>query len=165
MILQGIIAALSLLGAINGARAAADCSAFTDPTTRLACYDAVAKTKSKPTPPKVTGAAAPDSRALKYEMLELRSKLDKAFLEAAMNLEVLAVSKGDRLTTAGKRPQLMIFGYMNRAAVYQIITKLDLVKLARDAGFQSLDMYGKSDGHWVFDLTGTGQTCARDLCF
>jgi hypothetical protein len=66
----------------------------------------------------------------------------------------------------GKLPQLVLFGYMNRASVYRIITNTDLIRQARGAGFQSLHMWGKGEGgHWIFDLSGTGSACSRDLCF
>jgi hypothetical protein len=95
--------------------------------------------------------------------MDLRSTLDKLFLEAGIDIEVIVISKPP---AAGKLPQLMLFGYVSRVSIYQIITKTDLIRRARDVGFRSIDMFSKSgDGHWVFDLTVSGQVCSRDLCF
>jgi hypothetical protein len=153
------ITAIAALSA--AARAAPDCSSFLDDTARLACYDQIAKGKK----PKTATVIAPT--ALTPQMIDLRGRLDKAFLEASLNIDVIAVPMNDpQHLTTGKKPTLLLFGYLNRASVYQIITKTDLVHSAREVGYRSIDVYSKgSDGRWIFDLTGPGQTCARDLCF
>lgn len=154
------------------ARAQADmlmmrlCKKITDDGARLKCFDEkVTETdKGLTAKPKAIKQTPQAETLLSPAMQELRARLDKAFLEAAINVQVMAISKRDQFTN-GKLPQLMLFGYMNRASVYQIVTKTDLIRQAREAGFQSLDAFSKSDGHWIFDLSGSGQTCSRDLCF
>lgn len=154
-----LLAVIALCGAASSASAATDCSSFSDDKARLACFDAVAK-------PKAAVPAKPDKVAalVTQPMLEFRSKLDKVFLESAINIQVIVIDKQKGLTT-GKLPALLLMGYINRASAYQIITKTDLVRNARDAGFRSLDIFGQIDGRWVFDLTTDGRTCSIDLCF
>lgn len=134
-----------------------DCASIANDWARNTCYGLSAKdttNRVKPAAPQLTTAA-----------MDLRSRLDKLFLEAGIDIQVIVISKPP---AAGKLPQLMLFGYVSRVSIYQITTKTDLIRRAKEAGFRSIDFFSKSgDGHWVFDLTGSGQTCARggELCF
>jgi hypothetical protein len=77
-----------------------DCKSIEDATKRLACYD---RTE---TPPKVTDQQ-PLNTSLTPAMRELRSRLDKSFLAAGVNMDVMALSKRDEFTT-GKLPHLQL---------------------------------------------------------
>lgn len=180
-----ILAAILVLRSLDLAFAG-DCKSTANLAERLDCYEAELKSPqaagtTQQTPIQRHCSLEADARglhgaerqafrsrckgdALSPAMLELRSKLDTVFLKSGIDMDVFALAKKDESTT-GKLPQLQLFGYMNRAAIYQIITTLDLIRLARDAGFKSLDMNGKGQGRYIFDLTGAGRVCTRDLCF
>lgn len=60
--------------------------------------------------------------------------------------------------------QMMLFGYWDKAAVFLIASRLNILPNAQRQGFRSVDFYDKGrEGHFTFDIPakGTIPSCAR----
>lgn len=113
------------------------------------------------------GAAA---GALTPDQSTLRTSLDTAFLKAGVRVTVEAISdpRGVTVPKGAKLPVLLIWnGYLSRPDIYQIQSKLDVIGEARKAAFGTVIFYsaGGTGSLYAFDVSRTGQTCSRDLCF
>jgi hypothetical protein len=129
---------------------APNCAGISDEKARLACYDRGAKPKAAAPRPGVTSAP----ELVDSTLLDYRGRLERALLENGVSAEVIV--DGTNLT---------IWMFLNRAMVFQLITKAKILDSAKEAGFNKVRFWDKgNDGAWLFDLTKPG-SCARGLCW
>lgn len=133
---------------------APNCAGIADDRARLACYDGIAKTKTKdqPTSPK----SSLDARFAEQDRLSYRGRLERAMLESGSSAEVLV--EGTKLT---------IWTYLNRAIVFKLITDGKILDGAKEAGFKTVDFFDRGhEGHWIYDLTKPSNCdVSQRLCY
>lgn len=73
-----------------------------------------------------------------------RGNIERAFLRNGISVEVVA-----------RGGELMIYGWMTKALVYQLITDGKILDNGKSAGFTKIDFVDRGDdGRWTFDLSG-----------
>jgi hypothetical protein len=132
------------------AASSAECSEQADPAARLACYDA------KSSPPKAESQRRNNSSEARGIYA---AQLRRFFLSNGLSIEVLWYERPDPKSMVKQPaklfPQLMIWGYIDDAFVYQMITQGDALAIAKSAGFDSLQFWSKAQGgYWTYDLSG-----------
>jgi hypothetical protein len=116
-------------------------------------------------------ARKPEVAVATPEMLAYRDKIDKAILESGISIQIsIATKDPPGPLPPGFRvpyPDMVFFGYIDRAVTYAIATKvLNSFADARALGFKTVEFYDKgSGGKYTFDLRKPSPTCSRDLCF
>lgn len=124
-----------------------DCSGIINDKARLACYDLAA--------PPVKEASRSPSPAMDQQRLIYRTQLERAFLKSGISAELfMPDAASDPSNFKGKYPKLIVWTYLSRAAVFQLITEAKVLDGAREVGFKMVDFTDKGhEGHWIYDLT------------
>jgi hypothetical protein len=95
-------------------------------------------------------------------------RLERAMLKIGMSAEVAVEQTKNASSTqslGGKFPKLIVFSYLSKSLVFNLITEGKVLDGAKEAGFQSVVFLDRGDdGLWTFDLTKPG-SCARGLCW
>jgi hypothetical protein len=84
-------------------------------------------------------------------------ELQRALLSRGIDLQVAIRPKPtSELDKAAHFPQLHLYGFINRADVYQLIKASGVLAGAQNRKFRSVEFFdrGGVNGRWVFDLTG-----------
>ena len=138
---------IAMLMAAQAASAQSDCKTIADDKERLACYD------------KGTGAPAEQDKIEKT--LDARRayarQLEKWFLSKGISMDVFTkeelsdFDKQNGLEKYNTYPQLVFFGYLSKATVFQIAGKL--LKNADALGFKGVNFKTVGDGRYFYDLS------------
>lgn len=97
------------------------------------------------------------------EMESWRSRLSTVFLQAGFHVVVSLVTDRVPGGLSAPYPSLVISGRLTRGMIKEILSETGIVEDARRVGISSIDFETRA-GHWIFDLTAIGRTCARDVC-
>lgn len=74
------------------------------------------------------------------------SQLERNLLSLGIDVSVFTLEKDG--------PLLVIMGYINKPFVYNAISKLDVLRQAKSAGFKRVEFMDKGpDGRWIFDIS------------
>lgn len=150
---------------------APNCADIGDDMKRLACYDHGAKPKEKTMKPQTatTPPSKPSTGTVSYALLDYRTRLEHAFLESGISANVVIQTKHSTpgMRDFGRYPELIIWAYLSKAMVFQLITQGKILDNAKQAGFEMVDFFDKgNEGHWFFDLTKAGNCDVYNrLCY
>lgn len=119
---------------------------------RLACFDAATAPVAVPAPPSLAQASAQQRSAY-------ANSLEKVFLKTGVDATVMSTEKKDGPAAPGSAkeyPRIIIWAYMGKPFVYQMISQTEVLKTAQSLGFKVVDFWDKgAGGHWFYDVSGT----------
>lgn len=149
---------------INTAWSVEECTSIQGDKERLKCFDNAIKNRSGSkkgaiknsveTPRKK--AIVPVSRAEEEARWAYAKNLERVFLSSGVNTDVFTREPGST--------ELILFGYMNKAIVYKLITEGMILVRAKELGFKKVQFRDKvANGAWFFDLSKPGPPPQCDI--